>query len=155
MINLYEVSYHINSAVRDNLGKYGEPLTDFQKGYNDAVEQYRKESQAAKVFMDSFDEDTKEKIMWLLNQDHAYLNIVDDNSISFLVNANDTFAYACADCEELKKEDIADYYRLCRQYGHDGSLTWLCLRRDELPLLELADGDFRNVYNSEKAKREK
>jgi hypothetical protein len=50
------------------------------------------------------------------------------------VLCSDTFAYACADCEDLPYGEIGPLYKLWKAHGWDGVTKWCALRRGARPL---------------------
>lgn len=49
------------------------------------------------------------------------------------VNCSDDFAWACADCEPLTKDEIASLYKMHIVDRTWGALRWVCLKRNEQP----------------------
>lgn len=52
---------------------------------------------------------------------------------TIFVNCNDLFAWACADCEELPVEEIANLYRMVKADPAWGDSKWCCIRRNMQP----------------------
>lgn len=55
------------------------------------------------------------------------------------LNVNDTFYYACADCEpvpqpEANPDSFWKLYDLIREFGGDGATAWCALQRQQRPL---------------------
>jgi len=46
-----------------------------------------------------------------------------------VVNVNDTFAWGCADCEEVPEDKISEVANLYRQYGSVGPVYWVSKQR--------------------------
>lgn len=60
------------------------------------------------------------------------------------VNVNDTFAYACADCEpvpqpEADPDGFWSLYDLVREHGGLGAVAWAARRRNATPLPPVVD----------------
>ena len=63
----------------------------------------------------------------------------DRSPAALWVNVNDTFAYACADCEpvpqpEADPDGFWSLYDMVREHGHDGAVVWAARRRGETPI---------------------
>ena len=52
------------------------------------------------------------------------------------LNVSDTFAYACADAEELTLSQAHEVRLLCEKYGWDGICAWVARKRGTEPLLQ-------------------
>lgn len=58
-----------------------------------------------------------------------------DGKPIFLINCGDTFAYACADAEEITTvEQFKELLQLERKYGTYASTIWCCMQRNLRPL---------------------
>lgn len=55
-----------------------------------------------------------------------------------VINCGDTFAYACADAEELPIDKIDEVLALEREYGFDGVVAWIATHRNCEPIKERA-----------------
>jgi hypothetical protein len=55
----------------------------------------------------------------------------DDDTSGYLLNLNDTWHWACGDCEEIEPEEVAEIYRLFTHYGYYGAYYWAWLKRDK------------------------
>jgi hypothetical protein len=67
------------------------------------------------------------------------------NDYAFCVhlNANDTFAYACADSERIAVEDLDKLLEVERQYGHHGVTAFMSAKRNCEPLNELITAEYK------------
>ena len=52
---------------------------------------------------------------------------------NFYVGCNDIFAWACADCEPLRYEDVQSLYDMYIKDKSWGSAKWCCVKRNEQP----------------------
>lgn len=71
---------------------------------------------------------------------------------------NDTFGYACADCEEVSDEELPIVYDAHKRWGHHGVTAWASLKRGGEPLDPLRTVEFREAraaLAAEAAGREK
>ncbi len=55
-------------------------------------------------------------------------------TVNVLVICNDTFAYACADCERLPFKEIEPLYRMWQADPTWGPTAWCVMRRKERPI---------------------
>jgi len=88
---------------------------------------------------EEFDEDdVQEALAELLGDDLDVLTPcrTSKGTIVFLVNAGDTFVYACADAEEAKYDDIVPLKNMITG-SKFGQYRWLALRHNEKPLREI------------------
>jgi len=56
-----------------------------------------------------------------------------------LINLNDTFAYACADAEIVKEEQVPEIVKIYRDWGHIGLICWSAKQRNEEPVIEYTE----------------
>jgi hypothetical protein len=56
-----------------------------------------------------------------------------DANIKLLVNCNDVFYWAMADCEEIKPEEIKDLVECFKLTENFGSMLWVCRKRGMRP----------------------
>ena len=52
----------------------------------------------------------------------------------FIVNMNDTFAFACGDCERIAAWDMDVLGPIIAQYGHDALTAIVAVKRDQEPI---------------------
>lgn len=68
-----------------------------------------------------------------INKDLMFLSLADvgyfDEEHGFLLNMNDTFHYACSDCEEVSEEEAKEVVRLFSTYGYKGLDYWVAQKR--------------------------
>lgn len=57
------------------------------------------------------------------------------------INVGDTFAYACADAEPIKPEQLDEIGHIFDKYGHTGLICWVAKQRDEHPLVEILEDE--------------
>lgn len=50
---------------------------------------------------------------------------------------SDTFAYACADAEEIPLPEVTTVYRLWKKHGYDGIIKYVWAKRGTPPLPEI------------------
>lgn len=60
-----------------------------------------------------------------------------------VVNLNDTFAYACADGEELKDDQIDSLIRMYKEYDYPGIIAWAASIRGSEPIEPWRDEKYR------------
>lgn len=63
-----------------------------------------------------------------------------------VINVSDTFYYACADAEGMKVSDAAELQHIFEQYGWDGIVAWVAIKRDEQPLAQLQTLKYSEAY---------
>jgi len=65
------------------------------------------------------------------------------------INLNDTFCFACADCEELPIQELPVAFRAWKAHEHWGLVAWAAMRRGMEPIEELLDLlDYREKYKA-------
>lgn len=62
---------------------------------------------------------------------------LDDYAFHIVLNANDTFGYACADAVDVSVEDLPKLLEVEKLFGADGVTAFMALVREEEPLTEL------------------
>lgn len=72
----------------------------------------------------------------------------------FFLNMNDTFAWGCADAEEVPSDKLKEVVDLYRRYGCSGLIYWVAKRRGMDPDAEMtsAVAAVRRVRKEEKTK---
>ena len=91
-------------------------------------------------------------LAWLTAEYIVHWYERDDKNIIAYVNLNDTFAWGCADGEDIVYEPgcdqpiVEDLYNMCRQWGEDGAYAWAAAKRDQMPLKELQTEDFKAAF---------
>lgn len=101
------------------------PRTEKQEGWNDCL------IEITKRIFDSLDridkgEDNNFAILSLLE-----LGRIDGDK--FVINLNDTFFYACADNEEISKEEAKEVIIMIKKYGDSGLIYWIAKKRNYDP----------------------
>jgi hypothetical protein len=67
-----------------------------------------------------------------VDENFALLSLIDAGWMDedkYVLNMNDTFHYACADCEEVNKEEAKEVVRLFKRYGFKGIDYWVAQKR--------------------------
>ena len=95
----------------------------------------------------------------LLVADVCFLNTINvgtedkpDWSTVVYVNANDTFAYACADAESVSNSDgeedseIIALYKFWKENPLWGPVKWLCIKRNMKPLRPIKERMIKDNY---------
>ena len=98
----------------------------YKAGWNDAIIEMSKKIHELEIkdWGKSHDD-----VLFLMLTDNPYIM----NNKLYL-NMNDTFAFACADAEEVPDNKIKEVADLYRQYGYDGLAYWVSKQRDwEMP----------------------
>lgn len=94
----------------------------FKNGWNACVSDYGKRITS---ILYSPDVDEGKDLLLLLYADAGWMI----DGILYL-NMNDTFAWACADAEEVPMDQIKEVARLYRWYGTDGLNYWVSKKRN-------------------------
>jgi len=61
-----------------------------------------------------------------------------------MLNMNDTFAWGCADCEEIPKDKVKEVAQLYRRYGNMGLTYWVSKKRKWL-LPSESEKEFKHI----------
>lgn len=117
-------------------GAFGLPMTDKDvKNYHDKPEFKEGWSQCELAHIQRYISLENEKwqsdrnILFLLLTGECWLN--QENRL--LLNMNDTFAYACADCEEVPEGKVEEIISLYKRHGNNGLIYWVAKQRGEDP----------------------
>ena len=121
------------TSMSDNIGIYPAAIiekdkttnrSEFQSGWNACVMNYGRKID--EIFNDDESWATSEKLFAASGGYFLY----DDG---WYVNLNDTWYYACADCEQINKNDydiVADWFK---KFGDAGVLYWVYTKRGNFP----------------------
>lgn len=96
----------------------------YKHGWNDCASEFTRRICEAEM---RAQEGSSADMALLLAADVGWL---DDGKL--LLNMNDTWAWACADAEEVPADQLPEVARLFRRYGHCGLLYWVTTRRPGL-----------------------
>lgn len=82
-------------------------------------------------------------IWWLLKNDSIFFSSYDSETKTWgewqdkpCLIMNDTFAYACADAEDIEIEDLHDLVESVKKFDYDGAIAYVALKRNREPLEE-------------------
>jgi hypothetical protein len=70
-----------------------------------------------------------------------------NKNIDLWINVSDTFAYACADAEEITVDDLEELQNLYIKYNWEGLVAWVAKKRNYLPLEKYQNEKFKESYN--------
>lgn len=74
----------------------------------------------------------------LLAEDRAFVSFdEDDDTMSFNLICNDTFAWGSADCEEFELKDAETIWNLYTRHGYNGITAWIANKCNIEPLKPL------------------
>lgn len=109
--------------------------TEWQEGWNAARMAITKERLIAMKQVQLLPDEHQAMLEELLEKCHLQIDI-ENEKVSFSLNMNDTFYYACADSEEVPMMDIPVVHHIWKELGYDGLVAWAALRREEEPIIE-------------------
>ncbi len=95
--------------------------TEYMNGWNAAVMQI---GSAIEKSLDTFRNADEDLALLVL----AGLGFFSKDK--FVLNVNDTFFYACADCEEVSPEEYRTVASFFKRYGFDGICYWVSIKRN-------------------------
>jgi hypothetical protein len=150
----------LKEAAYDDMGIYPagtsypddrkEERTEWQNGWNAAlIALSAKESQLEKWFSE-IPERYQGCVEELLVDDVLRIDVRGDD-INLYLLMNDTFEYACSDCEDVTFDDIDLIYSLWERFQHDGLTAWVAKKRGYEPIEPCRTSTYRvamNVLNS-------
>jgi hypothetical protein len=109
----------------------GKKRTEWQDGWNASLMDYSK--RLYKVIEDNFDEYTND-ILFLQLSGAGWMQ-----DGKFVLCMNDTFAWGCADAEEVPKKDLHEVVELYHRFGCSGLAYWVAQKRGYDPDPEMKD----------------
>ena len=62
--------------------------------------------------------------------DGDILNLVRSGAVWMSLNMGDTFAYGCADSEDVPASKLGEVALMWQRYQHDGLVAWVSAQRD-------------------------
>jgi hypothetical protein len=159
-----QLAFH--EAAEDDMGIYPmatrhpdgreEKRTEWQDGWNAAC--ITRGDKLCKIYdwFDGLPEYIQPVVEELLVDDALKLSI-DDDSIQTYLQINDTFYYACSDCEDVTLEDLPLIRVMWREYGYEGLVAWVAKKRNIDPVQECRNGHYRRAMEclSEQADAQK
>lgn len=83
-------------------------------------------------------------VAYLLKEEAVFLCDVkepeedgDGPKLGFMINCNDVFYWASADCEALAYHEIEQFYLLYKHLGYYGMVQWVCNQRKMRPQIPI------------------
>jgi len=109
--------------------------TEWQEGWNAAAMEMCARLMAADAWFKSLPVEIAEPLAEMVNNDALFLSINKEHKVTkALLLMSDTFAYACADAEEVPPEAYPEITALWRGFGSDGLTAWVAKRRGCEPI---------------------
>jgi hypothetical protein len=71
--------------------------------------------------------------------EEAFVGHGADGAPALFVNLNDTFGYACADCEEVPQEEVIALFDLYQREGWPALIRWAATRQRQTPIKEMTE----------------
>jgi hypothetical protein len=139
-----EIELKLTEAAIDSMGIYpasydGVERTEWQNGWNKAVMDLgRRQSSLYEWYEQKLSEDERVILDELLIKNVVRLH-PNENDVVVYVICNDLFMWACADTEEVAKEEWGELLRLAGEFNDTGEF-WCCKKRDMKPQKPVADG---------------
>lgn len=62
------------------------------------------------------------------------VEVLMENTNQFILNMSDTFAFACADVEEMSDYDFEVLIPVVAKYGHDALVAYAAVKRGQEPI---------------------
>jgi hypothetical protein len=147
-----QLAFH--EAAEDDMGIYPmatrhpdgreEKRTEWQDGWNAAVIGHTNKICKIHDWFDGLPEDIRPIAEELIVGEALSLSIDDDGIRPYLL-INDTFEYACSDCEDVTLEDLLSIVFLWREFGYDGLIAWVAKKRNMAPVQEYSNGHYRKA----------
>ena len=81
--------------------------------------------------------------------------VLSHNALSYTLNMNDTFGYACADCGELAMYDKIKLTPIIAKYGDDALNAFEAVKRGYDPIPPLINTNFKAAKAEIQAAKEK
>lgn len=128
-------------------GGHMKPRTPYQDGWNAyAMELLEKWCSLSKWF-DALTPDQRGQVEALFSEDDSdqYGLSQDEGKVTLWCLMSDTFAYACADAENIPLEALPVVLRLREEFGYEGVTAWAANRRGEEPLKQLQTDKYKEA----------
>jgi hypothetical protein len=109
--------------------------TPWQEGWNEALMKLTNRWVAIEEWYKTINKSIKPVLSECLLTDLMFLHVNGDK-ISILVNMNDTFAYACADAEEVDIIEVQTVKDIYDRFIWDGVIAWAANKRKVTPIEE-------------------
>lgn len=152
MSESYELLGLAANCAMESIGWYpqsnnGVSRTEFQSGVNEG--QSRLQDMIFKlqnVFEKELAEpEVRKKMIDLVSEGLVWVMIRgtnEDPTTVFTLNMNDTFAYACSDCEDFEMSDLDLIHDLYKRYSFHGVIAWAANKRDDSPIKPRATKEY-------------
>jgi hypothetical protein len=147
-----QLAFH--EAAEDDMGIYPmatrhpdgreEKRTEWQDGWNAAVIGHTDKICKIGKWFDELPEHLQPIVEELIVGEALSLSIGDDGIQTYL-RVNDTFYYACSDCEDVTLEDLPLIRVMWREYGYDGLVAWVAKKRNIEPVQEYRNSHYRRA----------
>lgn len=152
MSDNYELLGLAASCAFDSIGWHpasvaGVPRSEFKSGVNEGQTMlqdliYKFQNEFEKQLSDEI---VRKKMMELVSEGYVFVmdrSVGEDVKIAYSLNMNDTFAYACADCEDFELTDLDLIFDLYKKYSHHGVTAWAAVKRDDTPIKPRATKEY-------------
>lgn len=113
------------------------PTPEQLRGINDCKDAIQKAFTLCNTWVDSLGV-LKDKVLKLVDEENLFL-MIRKGVVAPVVNCNDTFYYASADCEDITVEELPEYLELVEKNDTYGWLVWCCKKRQHRPLSPLVE----------------
>lgn len=111
--------------------------TEWQSGYNAAVIELTERHATFTAWAAALTPEDRALVTQLLDSDGEPLRLAcRDKTVTFSIQCNDTFMYACGDAEDCTLADLPEIARLWKAHGWSGLVAWIARKRNMEPVKE-------------------
>lgn len=127
-----DMAIYCRAVVRDGVEI---PRTEWQDGWNAAVIGISERRDKIEAWWSKLTDAQRAALEELVKNDVLSLRIRED-AVILRAHCGDTFAYACADSEDITLDEIPEFARLWKAHGYVGMVAFIAQKRAAEPVKE-------------------
>lgn len=120
--------------------------TEWENGWNAAIDKINEYWDALWSWYSHQSPEIQKAVDFFCAEEALSFSFDDEGGVYLLFNMNDTFAYACADAEEVQPEELVKLAGLFVQYNWAALIAWASKKRGYLPIEPHQTEDFNTVF---------
>lgn len=109
------------------------PRSEYGNGWNACGMAKSEKVCSFSSFRETLTTEQQKALLFLILNEDILIKNNKDNKIVLAINCSDRFYHACSDSEECQISDLESLCLLRDQFGYEGLLAWIFLKRKDCP----------------------